>query len=64
MPGQLLVEAEEVLVADGGQGLVLLLDLHPLLGLDGLVQAVRPAPARHLPAGELVDDDHLPSSIR
>ncbi len=55
--GQLLVEAEEVLVADGGEGLVLLLDLHPLLGLDGLVQAVGPATARHLPAGELVDDD-------
>jgi hypothetical protein len=29
------------------------------LGLDGLVQAVGPAPARHQAAGELVDDDDL-----
>jgi hypothetical protein len=33
------------------------LDLHPFLGLDRLVQAVAPAPARHQAAGELVDDD-------
>ncbi len=57
--GELLVEAEVVLVADGGQGLVLFLDLDAFLGLDGLVEAVRPAPARHLAAGELVDDDDL-----
>src|SRR5690348_10062595 len=30
-----------------------------LLRLDGLVQALRPAPALHHAAGELVDDDHL-----
>jgi hypothetical protein len=35
------------------------LDLDALLGLDRLVQAVGPAPARHLAAGELVDDDDL-----
>mgnify|MGYP003693906825 CR=1 FL=1 len=29
------------------------------LGLDGLVQPVGPAAARHQPAGEFVDDDHL-----
>ena len=33
--------------------------LHALLRLDRLVQPVRPAPARHEPAGELVDDDDL-----
>ena len=35
---------------------VLLLDRHALLGLDGLVQALRPAPALEDAAGELVDD--------
>ena len=34
-------------------------DLDPLLGLDGLVEAVAPAPSRHGAAGELVDDHHL-----
>jgi hypothetical protein len=33
--------------------------LHAFLGLDRLVQAVRPAAARHQAAGEFVDDDHL-----
>ena len=56
---QLLIEPKEVLVADGRQGLVLFLNLDALLGLDGLMQAVRPATARHLPSGELVDDDDL-----
>ena len=36
--------------------LVLLLDADALLGLDRLVQALRPAAAFHDPAGELVDD--------
>ena len=33
--------------------------LSAFLGLDRLVQAVGPAPARHHAAGELVDDDDL-----
>ena len=33
--------------------------LTPFLGLDRLVQAVAPAPARHQPPGELVDDHDL-----
>ena len=37
----------------------LALDAQPLLRLDRLVEALRPAPARHLAAGELVDDDDL-----
>ena len=57
--GELLVLAEVVLEGDGGERLVLALDLHLFLGLDRLVQAVAPAPSGHQPAGELVDDDDL-----
>ena len=56
---QLVVHAEEVLEGDGRVGLRLLLDVHLLLGLDRLVQAVGPAAPVHQPAGELVDDDDL-----
>ena len=54
--GQLLVHAEVVLEGDGGEGLILALDLDVFLGFDGLVQAVGPAAAGHQAAGELVDD--------
>jgi hypothetical protein len=57
--GQLLVEPEVVLERDGGEGLVLRLDLDPLLGLDGLVHALVVAATVQHAAGELVDDDHL-----
>ena len=57
--GELLVEAEIVLEGDRGEGLVLGLDLHPLLRLQPLVQPFRIAPARHHAAGELVDDHDL-----
>ena len=57
--GELAVEAEVVLEGDGRDGLVFLADPHAFLGLDRLVQAVRPAPARHRAAGELVDDDDV-----
>ena len=57
--GELVVHAEVVLQRDRGEGLVLLLDLHALLGLDRLVQALGPAPALEDAAGELVDDLHL-----
>jgi hypothetical protein len=57
--GELVVHAEVVLEGDRGEGLVLLLDLHPLLGLDGLVQALGPAAALEDATGELVDDLHL-----
>ncbi len=57
--GQLVVEAEEVLQGDGGERLVLLLDLDALLRLDGLVHAlVVAAPVQHA-ASELVDDQDL-----
>ncbi len=55
-PRQLLVHAEVVLEGDRGQGLVLLLDPYPLLGLDGLVQALGIPPALEDAAGELIDD--------
>ena len=57
--GELLVEPEIVLEGDGGQRLVLGLDLDVLLGLQRLVQAVGVAPALHHATGELVDDDDL-----
>ena len=58
-PGQLLVEPEVVLQGDRREGLVLLLDLHALFGLDGLVHALVVPAAVQDPAGELVDDQHL-----
>ena len=58
-PGELLVEPEVVLQGDGGQGLVLGLDLDALFGLDRLVHALVVAAAVQHPAGELVDDQHL-----
>ncbi|CFS03545.1 Uncharacterised protein [Mycobacterium tuberculosis] len=57
--GELVVEPEVVLQRDGGQRLVLGLDLDVLLGLDGLVHALVVAAADQHPAGELVDDEHL-----
>ena len=57
--GQLVVEPEVVLERDRGEGHALALDAQALLGLDRLVEALAPAPARHLAAGELVDDDDL-----
>ena len=57
--GQLVVKPEVVLQGDGGEGLVLVLDRHPLLGLDGLVHALVVAPAMQDAAGELVHDQDL-----
>ena len=53
---ELVVHPEVVLQRDRGERLVLLLDPDALLGLDRLVQTLRPAPALEDPAGELVDD--------
>ena len=57
--GELGIEPEVVLEGDRGQGLVFLLDLHPFLGLERLVQALGIAPTLHHATGELVDDDDL-----
>ena len=59
MPESFVVEAEVVLQRDGGEGLVLGLDLHALLRLDRLVDALVVAAADQDAAGVLVDD-HAP----
>ncbi len=56
---ELVIEAEVVLEGDGGQRLVLGLDVHAFLGFDGLVQAFAPAAAGHQAARELVHDHDL-----
>ena len=50
---------KKVLESDGGQGLALPLYLHPLLGLDGLVQAVGITPPGHDTTGKLIHNQHL-----
>ena len=55
--GQFFVHAEIVLEGDRGQRLALTLDFYAFLGLDRLMQTVGIAPAKHQPAGELVNDD-------
>ena len=57
--GQLVVHAEVVLERDRGEGPLLVADRRALLGLDRLVEPLRPAPPGHEATGELVDDDHL-----
>ena len=57
--GELVVEPEVVLQGDGGQRLVLGLDLDVLFGLDGLMHALVVAPPHQHPAGELVDNEHV-----
>ena len=59
-PRQFAIHAEIVLEGDRGHGLVFRLDLYPLLGLEGLVQAVAVSPARHHPTCKFIDDDDLP----
>ncbi len=51
-----------MLERDLGERLRLALHRRPLLRLQGLVQAVRVAPVRHQPAGELVHD-HDPTLL-
>src|SRR5271155_117773 len=54
---ELLEHAEVILEGDGGERLVLALDLDAFLGLDRLVKAVRPASAGHHAPGKVVDND-------
>ena len=61
MPESFSYEPEVVLQGDRGEGLVLLADAQPLLGLDRLVEPLRvPAPLEDAP-GELIDDETSPS---
>ena len=57
--GELAVQAEIVLERDRGEGFVLLLHVHMLLGLDGLMQTFGVAAAEHETAGKFIDDDDL-----
>ena len=56
---ELVVHPEEVLEGDRRQCLIFIGNLDLFLRFDGLMQTVRPAAARHQPAGELVHDDDL-----
>ena len=56
---QLGIHAEIVLEGDRGERLVLGFDLDAFLGLDCLVQPVRPAATIHHATGKFVDDDDL-----
>ena len=57
--GEFLVQAEVILDGDRGHRLCFPVDLDTLLGLDGLMESVAPAAARHLASGEGIDDDDL-----
>ena len=57
--GQLVVQAEEVLECDGGEGLALAVYLYAFLRLDSLVQTVVVAASEHQTAGEFVNDNDL-----
>ena len=57
--GQFGIQAKIILIGDRGQRLVFILNGRAFLGLDGLMQALGPAPPRHGPAGELIHDHHL-----
>ena len=58
--GELVVHPEVVLDGDGGDGLVLFLDLDALFGLDGLVEPLGVSPSLQHTPRELVDDVDLP----
>ena len=58
-PGQFLIQTEIVLEGNRGQGLVFSLNRHSLLGFNGLMQPIRPAPSRHGAPGELIHDDNF-----
>ena len=57
--GKLVIHTEVVLEGDGSESLVLGLNGDMLLGFQGLMQAIRIAPAGHETAGEFVHNDHL-----
>ena len=44
---------------DGGKRLVFGLNLHPLFGLDSLVQPIAPTATGHQPPCEFINDDDL-----
>src|SRR5437588_2236114 len=57
--GQLLIQAEKVLVGNRSESMILALHLDALFRLDSLVETLTIATSRHLAACELVYDDYL-----
>jgi len=56
---QLVVEAEVILESGRGHGLTLGLNVHVLLGFDGLMKTLGQTASRHGPTGVLVNQNHL-----
>ena len=57
--GELGIQTEEILEGDGGKGAVLAGHIDPFLGLNGLMQTLVIASAKHQTAGKLVNNDDL-----
>ena len=57
--GQFRIKSKIVLEGNGGEGLILVLNLDTLFCFECLMQAFRVAPAFHHTTGELVDNDDL-----
>ena len=58
-PRQFFIHPEIILKGDRRQGLIFLLDLDPLLRLEGLMETIAVTPSRHDPAGKFIHDDDL-----
>ena len=58
-PAQLLIQAEVVLVGNGGHGRGFLFDGDPFLGFQGLMQPIREDTSLHHTTCEGIDDDDL-----
>ena len=57
--GQLLVQAEEILVGDGSKRVVFTLHFDAFFSLDRLVETLAIAPPGHLSTGEFIDNHDL-----
>ena len=57
--GELLIQAEKILVGDGSEGMVLALYLNVLFRLDSLVETLAITTPGHLATCELIYDDHF-----
>ena len=56
---ELIVESEQILEGDCGQGVAFTLHRDTFLGFDRLVESLRIAPARHQSTSEFIDNDHF-----
>ena len=57
--GQAGIQQEEVLIGDGGKGLRFRLNRQALLGFNGLVLTITPAPAGHHSTCKFINDHRL-----